>query len=51
MYNSEMIKTNYHTHSTFCDGKNTPEEMVLKAIEDNFDILGFSSHRDRKSVV
>ena len=27
------FKTNYHTHCTFCDGKNTAEEMVLSAIE------------------
>lgn len=39
-----MIKTNYHTHTIFCDGKNTVEEMVLSAIEKNFDILGFSGH-------
>lgn len=38
------MKTNYHTHTTFCDGKNTPEEMILGAIERNFSILGFSSH-------
>ena len=23
---------NYHTHTRYCDGKNTPEEMVLEAI-------------------
>ena len=39
-----MIKTNYHTHTEFCDAKNTAEEMVLAAIEKNFSILGFSSH-------
>ncbi len=39
-----MKKTNFHTHCTFCDGKNTAEEMVLSAIEKGFDILGFSSH-------
>lgn len=38
--------TNLHTHSTFCDGKNTPEEMVLAAINKGFRILGFSSHSD-----
>lgn len=38
------MKTNYHTHSTFCDGKNTLEEMILTAIEKDFQILGFSSH-------
>ena len=37
-------KVNFHTHSTFCDGKNTAEEMVLAAIEKGFDVLGFSGH-------
>lgn len=36
--------TNYHTHSTFCDGADTPEEMVLAAVEKGFDALGFSGH-------
>ena len=35
---------NYHTHTTFCDGKNTAEEVVLTAVEKGFDALGFSSH-------
>lgn len=39
-----MIKSNFHTHTVFCDGKDTPEEMVLSAIEKGFDILGFSGH-------
>ncbi len=39
-----MIKQNYHTHTYYCDGKNSPEEMTLKAIESGFDILGFSGH-------
>ena len=39
-----MTKINLHTHSTFCDGKNTPEEMVLSALEKGFSVLGFSSH-------
>ncbi len=34
----------YHVHTTFCDGKNTPEEMVLKAIEKGMTLLGFSAH-------
>lgn len=38
------MKTNYHTHTTFCDGKNTPEEMVLTAIDKGFSVLGFSGH-------
>ena len=35
---------NLHTHVTFCDGKNTPEEMVHAAIRMDMDALGFSSH-------
>ena len=35
-------KINLHTHTTFCDGKSTAEEMVLSAINKNFTILGFS---------
>lgn len=37
-------KMNFHTHTTFCDGKNTPEEMVLSAIQKGFKALGFSGH-------
>ena len=37
-------KCNFHTHTSFCDGKNTAEEMVLSAIDKGFDVLGFSSH-------
>lgn len=36
--------TNLHTHTTFCDGKNTPEEVVLSAIEKGFSVIGFSGH-------
>ncbi len=39
-----MIKTNFHTHTTFCDGRDTPEEMVLTAIDKGFTALGFSGH-------
>lgn len=39
-----MIKTSFHTHTTFCDGKNTAEEMVLAAIDKGFTELGFSAH-------
>ena len=38
------MKTNYHTHSTWCDGRDTPEEMILAAMGKGFDALGFSSH-------
>lgn len=36
--------TNYHMHSTFSDGKNTPEEIVLTALEKGFVAIGFSDH-------
>ncbi len=40
-----MIKrVNYHTHTSFCDGKNTIEELVVAAIEKNFAAIGFSGH-------
>ena len=35
---------NLHTHTTYCDGKNTAEEMVQRAIELGFTSLGFSGH-------
>ena len=35
---------NFHTHTAFCDGKNTPEEIVNYAIARGFDSIGFSSH-------
>ncbi len=35
---------NLHTHTTFCDGRDTPEEMIETAIQKGFDSLGFSSH-------
>ena len=33
-----------HTHSIFCDGKDTLEQMVQTAIEKGFDSIGFSGH-------
>lgn len=38
------MTANFHTHTVFCDGKNTPEEIVLKAIEKGFSAIGFSGH-------
>lgn len=37
-------KQNLHIHSVYCDGKNTPREMVRAAMEKGFDSLGFSGH-------
>lgn len=35
---------NLHQHTTYCDGLNTPEQVVLAAIEKNFGAIGFSGH-------
>ena len=37
-----MIKANFHTHTTMCDGKNTAEEMAERAVVLGFNQLGFS---------
>lgn len=39
-----MILTNYHAHTNFCDGKESPEAMVREAIACGFQIFGFSAH-------
>jgi len=36
--------SNLHTHSLFCDGNNTLEEVTLSAIQKGFQSLGFSGH-------
>lgn len=33
-----------HTHTTFCDGKNTVEELCQSAYEQGLSMLGFSAH-------
>ena len=38
------MKANYHTHTTWCDGKDAPRRVVEAAIEKGFDEIGFSSH-------
>ena len=39
-----MMLSSYHTHSIYSDGKNTLEEMVLSAIENGCEEIGFSDH-------
>lgn len=36
--------SNFHTHCILCDGKDTPKDIVERAIERGFSALGFSSH-------
>lgn len=38
------LTSNAHMHTTLCDGKNTPEEMVQAAINCDFSTAGFSGH-------
>ena len=39
-----MIRCDYHTHTTFCDGKSTAEEMVRSALEKGLETFGISGH-------
>lgn len=39
-----MILTDLHVHTVFSDGKNTPEEIVLAAIDKEMECIGFSDH-------
>jgi histidinol-phosphatase (PHP family) len=40
----DPIKQDMHMHTTFCDGKDSPEEMVLSAIEKGLERVGVSFH-------
>ncbi len=39
-----MELRDFHVHTTYSDGANTPEEMVLAAIEKKMTVIGFSDH-------
>ena len=39
-----MVKQNLHTHTRYCDGINTPEEMVEGALSLDLTSIGFSGH-------
>jgi len=41
---SPAAKTNFHTHSRWCDGKDSTEDMVRAAFAVGFSTIGFSSH-------
>ena len=40
------LRSNFHTHTVFCDGKDTAEDMVKHALALGFQDLGFSGHMD-----
>lgn len=39
-----MCYSDLHVHSTFSDGKSTPEEIVLRAIDKGMSVIGISDH-------
>lgn len=39
-----MLKFNYHSHTDYCDGFSTAEDMIKSAIEKGFNYYGVSSH-------
>lgn len=43
------IISNYHSHNSYCDGKNTMEEMVLSSIDKGIKYFGISSHAHIKN--
>lgn len=38
------LKQDFHMHTTFCDGKDSPEDMILSAIEKGLERVGVSIH-------
>ena len=46
-----MINSDFHTHTNLCDGRNTPEEMVLAAIARGMDCIGLSGHAMRSTFM
>ena len=39
-----MIISDFHVHTTYCDGRDSPEEIVLEAVSRGMNKLGFSGH-------
>lgn len=39
------LKSNFHTHTIYCDGSDTPEQMAEAAYDLGFSALGFSGHQ------
>lgn len=35
---------NLHTHTCYCDGADTPEEIIIAAMDKGFESIGFSGH-------
>ena len=41
---TDLLTADLHLHTVYCDGRNTPEEMVVSAIEKGLSCIGFSGH-------
>ncbi|MBF0314592.1 MAG: histidinol-phosphatase [Oligoflexia bacterium] len=41
---SGKLRADLHNHSLYSDGKSTPEEIVLSAIDKRLDVIGISDH-------
>ena len=39
-----MYLQNLHTHTCYCDGADTPEDIIIAAMDKGFDSIGFSGH-------
>ena len=39
-----MIREDFHTHTTYSDGKGSPEEMIRAALRAGMRRIGFSDH-------
>lgn len=39
-----MCLQNLHTHTCYCDGADTPEEIIISAMDKGFESIGFSGH-------
>ena len=39
-----IVRSDFHIHTCFCDGVDTPEDIVKAAIKQDFNALGFSGH-------
>ena len=48
-YKKYFLKGDWHTHSTFSDGDNTPEEMVKTAIDLDLKLIAITEHVNRKT--
>lgn len=45
-----MIKQNLHTHTYYCDGKDSVDKMVKTAVNKGFTVLGFSGHGNNEPI-